>query len=141
MEELRIDFEPFVDEGVRQFIVSGVDNHNIAVTGLPGYFPVCFVLRSEAGDVMGGVIGQIWGGWLQVTYLWVSELARGKGWGDRLMDAAEDYARRRGCGGATLETHSFQARPFYEKRGYVVFGTLDGYPPGHAKHFLRKALG
>jgi hypothetical protein len=39
-----------------------------------------------------------------------------------------------------LETHSFQARPFYEKCGYKVFGTLEDYPPGHAKFFLRKRL-
>jgi len=28
----------------------------------------------------------------------------------------------------------------YEKRGYVVFGTLDDYPAGHQKFFLRKKL-
>ena len=41
---------------------------------------------------------------------------------------------------ATLETHSFQARPFYEKYGYQVFATLDDWPPGHAKYFMRKQL-
>jgi uncharacterized protein (DUF924 family) len=39
-----------------------------------------------------------------------------------------------------LETTSFEARPFYEKRGYEVFATLDDYPPGHSKFFLRKRL-
>jgi len=29
----------------------------------------------------------------------------------------ENYAAERGCFASTLETHSFQARPFYEKRG------------------------
>ena len=141
MEELRVDFEPFADEQVRQFIVNGLDNFNIAVTGMPTYFPVCFVLRSERGEVLGGLTGLIWGGWLQVSYLWVSEVVRGQGHGGRLMDAAEDYARTRGCIGALLDTHSFQARPFYERRGYVVFGTLEDCPVGHARYFLKKALG
>src|SRR5262249_47081899 len=110
------------------------------VTSLAGYFPVNFVLRGESGDVLGGVLGQIWGGWLQVTYLWVAEAARGAGYGRRLVEDAEAYARSRGAVGATVETYSFQGRPFYERLGYQVFGTLDGYPSGHVKFFLRKAL-
>ena len=140
MEAVRIEFEPFINEGARQFIVSGVDYYNIAATGLPDYFPVNFVLRGEQGDVLGGVLGQLWGGWLQVTCLWVAENVRGAGHGTRLMQDAEAYARARGAVGAMLETYSFQARPFYERLGYEVFSTLDGYPPGHAKFFLRKAL-
>jgi hypothetical protein len=31
-------------------------------------------------------------------------------------------------------------RPFYERRGYEVFGTLDDYPKGHKKFFLKKKL-
>ena len=140
MQAVRIEFEPFINEGARQFIVNGVDYYNIAATGLPDYFPVNFVLRGEHGDVLGGVLGQLWGGWLQVTCLWVAEAVRGAGHGTRLMQEAEAYARARGAVGATLETYSFQARPFYERLGYEVFSTLDGYPPGHAKFFLRKAL-
>jgi ribosomal protein S18 acetylase RimI-like enzyme len=140
MESLRIEFEPFIDERARQFIVNGVDNYNIAATSLPDYFPINFILRGECGDVLGGVLAQLWGGWLQITYLWVAEKARGLGHGTRLMANAETYARSRGAVGATLETHSFQARPFYERLGYKVFSALDGYPLGHTKYFLRKAL-
>jgi GNAT superfamily N-acetyltransferase len=140
MEELRIDFEPFVDEGARQFIQNGVDNHNIAVTGYAPYYPVNFLLRSEMGEVLGGVMAQVWGGWLQVFYLWVAEAVRGQGHASRLMDAAEDYAKMRGCVGALLDTHSFQARPFYERRGYEVFGALENCPVGHARFFLQKRL-
>ena len=140
MEPVRIEFEPFIDEESRQFIVNGVDYYNIAATSLPEYFPINFVLRGERGDVLGGMLGQLWGGWLQVTYLWVAKTVRGAGHGTRLMANAEAYARARGAVGATVETHSFQAKPFYERLAYQVFGTLNGYPPGHAKFFLRKAL-
>ena len=140
MEPLRIDFEPFIDEHSRAFIVNGVDSFNIAATGLPDYFPVNFLLRSARADVLGGLLGQLWGGWLHVTYLWVAAAARGQGHGTQLLSEAEAYARSRGAVGATLETYSFQARPFYERLGYALCGTLDGYPPGHAKFFLRKTL-
>ena len=140
MDTARIEFEPFIDEGTRQFIVNGIDNHNIAATGLLEYVPVNFVLRDERGDVLGGLLGHLWGGWLQVTHLWVVETARSVGHGTLLLQNAEAYARSRGAVGATLETHNFQARPFYERLGYEVFSTLEGYPRGHAKFFLRKAL-
>ena len=140
MESVRLEFEPFIDEGTRQFIVNGLDNYNIAATGTPNYFPVNFVLRGEHGDVLGGALGQVWGGWLQVFYLWVAEAVRGQGHASRLMDAAEDYAKMRGCVGALLDTHSFQARPFYERRGYEVFGALENCPVGHARFFLQKRL-
>lgn len=140
MESARIEFEPFINEGARQRIVNGVDNHNIVATSLRDYFPVNFVLRGERGDLLGGVLGQLWGGWLQVTHLWVTEGARCAGHGTRLLMDAEAYAHLRGAIGSTLETYSFQARPFYERLGYEVFSELDGYPPGHVKFFLRKAL-
>ena len=50
----------------------------------------------------------------------------------------EAEARARGCIGATLGTYDFQARPFYEKQGYEVFGTLEPYPNGHCSYYLRK---
>lgn len=140
MKSAQIEFEPFIDEWVRQFIVNGVDSYNIAATRLPDYFPVNFVLRGERGDLLGGVLGTLWGGWLHVAYLWVAEPVRGRGYGTRLLQNAEAYARARDAVGATLETHSFQARPFYERLGYEVFSTLHGYPHGHAKFFLKKAL-
>ena len=42
---------------------------------------------------------------------------RSRGNGARLLRAAEKYPAEPGCFASTLETHSFQARPFYEKRG------------------------
>jgi hypothetical protein len=41
---------------------------------------------------------------------------------------------------AHLDTYSFEARPFYEKHGYSLFATLDDYPIGFSKYFLKKIL-
>jgi GNAT superfamily N-acetyltransferase len=140
MEDLEIDFEPFIEDGVRDFITDGVDFHNVAATGLAAFFPTNFVLRSEGGEVRGGLLGMIWGGWLHVTALWVTEALRGKGYGGRLLLAAEAFAVQRGCIGVFLETFSFQAKPFYERHGYSVFGALTDCPPGHESYFLQKRL-
>jgi hypothetical protein len=56
------------------------------------------------------------------------------------METIEQAAKERGCTYAHLDTFSFQARPFYEALGYEVFATLDEYPPGHHKYFMKKAL-
>ena len=122
------------------FVREHLDLFNVAATGESAYYPVNIFVRSARGEVMGGLMGSIWGGWLHITYLWVDQAVRGQRWASRMMDHAEAYARERGCHSATLDTHSFQARPFYEKRGYEVFGTLDDYPKGHKKFFLRKKL-
>lgn len=102
MQNLGVTFEPFIDESVRRFIDDGIDRYNFAVTGMPEVFPANFVLRSERGEVLGGLLAVIWGGWLRVATLWVSELAHRQRHGSRLLEAAEAYARERGCIGVCL---------------------------------------
>jgi ribosomal protein S18 acetylase RimI-like enzyme len=137
LSDLRLSFEPH-NESLKQFIVNGVDNHNIARTGHSAYYPVQYFLRDADDEVLGGLLGQIWGEWLHVNFLWVAEPARGRGQARALMLAAEAYAAKRRCRGAFLETFSFQARPFYEKLGYEVFGELKDYPPGQTQYFMKK---
>src|SRR5581483_11935644 len=97
-------------------------------------------LRDRRGTVVGGLVGEYYWGWLHIETLAMAEDMRGRGFGTRLLTTAEADARRRGCRHICLETFSFQARPFYERLGYEVFGTLDDYPPGHKKYFMRKTL-
>ena len=66
--------------------------------------------------------------------LWVADDQRGRGYGSQLLTAAETIAVERGCIGAWLGTFDFQARGFYERHGYRVFGELADFPAGH-RHF------
>ena len=97
-------------------------------------------IRDAENRVVGGVIGHVFGGWLYVSLLWVEESLRNKGNGGRLLRMIESEAVKLGCKYAHLDTYSFEARPFYEKHGYTLFATLDNYPEGHRKHFLKKTL-
>jgi GNAT superfamily N-acetyltransferase len=139
-DKLRISFEPHND-APKQFVINGVDNHNIARTGLNAYYPVQYYLRSEDDEVLGGLLAQIWGGWMHVTFVWVAEPARGRGYARQMLKLAEAYAIKRGCRGSYLETFSFQARPMYERLGYEVIGEIKDFPPGHSHYVLKKALG
>ena len=78
---------------------------------------------------------------LHVDLLFVPEDLRRTGIGRRIMIDAEEEAIRRGCRGAWLDTYSFQARGFYERLGYAMFGTIENYPPGHSRFFLKKTFG
>jgi GNAT superfamily N-acetyltransferase len=140
MEELQLVFEQFPGDTLTRFVSDNVINLNFARTGVTDWHPVGYFLKNARGEILGGLTGYIWGGWMHVNFLWVTEALRGQRHGSRLMDAAEQLAAERGCLGATLETHSFMAPGFYARRGYEVFGSLEDYPPGHTKLFLRKRL-
>jgi GNAT superfamily N-acetyltransferase len=140
MEDVQLVFEPFPGDALTRFLSDHVNNLNFARTGTATWHPVGYFLKNPRGEWLAGLTGYVWGGWLHVNLVWVTESLRGQRHGSRLMDAAEAFAAEHGCLGVTLETHSFQAPGFYAKRGYEVFGTLEDYPPGHSKLFLRKRL-
>ena len=135
--DIRIDGEMSpADEAT---IVRGLLAFNEAWLGPANDQPVRLVARDDQG-VAGGLLGHTRWKWLYVAKLWVDERARSRGIGTQLLQAAENIGRERGCTDVYLDTFEYQARPFYEKLGYELFGTLDGYPPGYRQFFLRKRL-
>ena len=87
-------------------------------------------------------VGGLWGktvyDWLFVEWLAVPDEHRGKGLGTALIQEAEGIARANDCVGIWLDTFEFQARGFYEKLGFEVFGVLEDHPVGQCRFFLRK---
>jgi ribosomal protein S18 acetylase RimI-like enzyme len=137
-ETLRIEED--ADARDSDFLGEQIDAHNIAVTGIDDYRALNIFVRDGSGAIVAGISGGTWAGYLQVYNLWVSEGLRGRGYGSRLLAAAEREAVARGCRQVQLDTHSFQAPDFYRKRGYEVCGTFDGIAGGHTRYFLRKRL-
>ena len=140
MSDLRIVYEPYAGQDLRDVVRNGISFFNIAVTGLSEYYPVAFFVTSEEGEARGGLLGSIWGGWLCVDLLWVAQPLRGQGYGSALLAAAEKLAFERGCHSVLLDTLSFQAPAFYHKHGYQTWGVLDDCPTGHQRIYLRKSL-
>lgn len=104
------------------------------------YTDLTIVARTDSGGLAGAALGEAGRGWLHVSVVWVDESHRKLGVGSTLVRAIEAEALRLGCHSAYLDTFSYQARPFYEKLGYAVFGVLDDYPPGHQRYYMRKRL-
>jgi GNAT superfamily N-acetyltransferase len=65
---------------------------------------------------------------------------RGAGLGSRILAAAEEEGRKRGCRAAVLYTISFQAPDFYKRHGWRVFGEIPCDPPGTSRIFMTKEL-
>jgi GNAT superfamily N-acetyltransferase len=137
---LRLTAEPHARADDLEAIQNAIHRYNMSVVSDWSYCRVVYLLRDDADRIHGGLIGGIWGGWLHVQYLWVADGLRGQGYGTQLLRAAEDEAWEKGCRGVFLETHSFQALPFYQHRGYDIAGELADYPPGHAFYVMRKLL-
>jgi GNAT superfamily N-acetyltransferase len=128
------------DAEVGRLLREQIDDHNIRTTGIAEWHPITFVVDDEHGEIVAGVDGWEWGGTCFVNALWVREDRLGEGLGSALMDAMEEAARDLGCRQMVLETHSFQAPAFYERRGFVRAGEVAGYPRGEAFILMRKPL-
>lgn len=113
-----------------------------AHAGRDGGFQAYSVLLSDTpdGPVTGGLYGYQLFDWMFIQYLAVPLAAQGQGIGQELMARAEAWARGRGLAGIWLDTFAFQARPFYEKLGYSVFGEIEDHPRGSRRYFLLKRL-
>ncbi len=140
MAQRRIVFEPYASGAQRQVVEEIINRRNVAITGHDQWYQVAFFVKTDDGEILGGLLGAIWAKRLSVGTLAVQEPFRGKGYGTELMKRAEQYAMERGCTDSWLTTFSFQARPFYERLGYRLFGALENYPEGHSLYFMTKRL-
>jgi GNAT superfamily N-acetyltransferase len=101
---------------------------------------VRFVLKDKEGRIRGGVSGHIALYCYFVEELWVDEALRGRGFGQALLNAAEERARAKGCTFAQTNTFSFQSPGFYSSQGYVEIAEVDGFPSGVKHHYFKKRL-
>ena len=124
-----------IDRGFHEF--------NLAHLGekiIYNYYKVMIVAHDEGGAVIGGVHGEMYWDWLHIDTLWVDEKYRGRGIGARLLDQIEGTAISKGFHGSHLETTNFQAIGFYLKKGYQIFGELEGKPAGSTWYYIKKKL-
>ena len=108
--------------------------------GAISFTPVWLAVHDASGELVGGLVGEVYMGWLSIDVLWVAESERGRGIGDALLSRAESDAMALGATAAYLDTFEWQARGFYENRGYREFGRLDDFPQGHFRLFMKKRL-
>lgn len=97
-------------------------------------------LKNDLGEIFGGIQAHYDTESVYVEVLWVDEPLRKKGYGKKLLNAAELEAIKNGCVFSILDTWDFQAEGFYLKSGYELMGEIKKYWREHSRIFLRKAL-
>ena len=98
------------------------------------------ITGDDKPDILGGLWAMSLWGSFYIALVVTPPAARGQGLGRNLMQQAETEALSRNCRHMWLDTYAFQARGFYERLGFSLFGQLDGPAPMFPRYFLRKNL-
>ena len=122
------------------FVRAALTQFNNGCVENDGHSPLNLIEYDSEGNVIAGLLGGTYWGWMYVDILWVHESHRQNGLGSKLLSEAEKEALRRGCHHVHLDTMSWQAPEFYKKHGYTVIGILPDIPNGNQKYLLMKAL-
>jgi GNAT superfamily N-acetyltransferase len=99
-----------------------------------------WVLRGEGGGVIAGVAGFVHWNWVYVAQVWVEQDCRGQGLAKKLLQHLEAWAAGRRYQGLYIDTFEESVKLMYEKIGYVSFGSIPQFPPGHQRFFLYRNL-
>lgn len=108
----------------------GPDNHEL----------LNIVEYDNSGNIIAGILGGTYWGWMHIDILWVDENHRKQRLGTQLLKAAESEAINRGCHSLHVDTMSWQAPDFYKKHGYEIISELNDIPNGNKKYHLIKKL-
>lgn len=98
-------------------------------------------IKDESGEIIGGILAclALWN-ILSIDTIWVKREYRNQGIAKQLLNIVETEAKNRGCNLAYLSTYDFQAKDFYLKDGYEIFGVLEDCPKEHKLYHLYKRL-
>lgn len=95
----------------------------------------------EDDKIIAGIIAKMYC-WniVYVDTLWVDPDYRGRRIGEKLLTMLENEAKLKGAKLVHLDTFDFQAKDFYLKQGYEIFGKLEDCPENHRRYYMKKAL-
>jgi ribosomal protein S18 acetylase RimI-like enzyme len=99
-----------------------------------------FVIRDDAGQMIGAAAGYTWAGTSELKQMWVDKAYRRRGYARALLDAFVEEARSRGVRHVWVASFDFQAPGMYEKAGFRRVAEFEGWPEGHVNVVLCKTL-
>ncbi len=125
-------------------IVDRIVEYNLSKVPLKQQVPVLWinrVIENTNGEIIAGILSKMYC-WncVYIDVLWIKEEYRKDGLGSRLLKEVEKIVKDKGCNLIHLDTFDFQAKDFYIKHGYEVFGILDECPQGHKRYYMKKII-
>lgn len=137
----------FIEESTREEYVlvdDGIVEYNsskVPFTQDPPFISINRVIKGASGEVLAGINSLLYC-WkcLYIDVLWVKDEYRNEGYGSVLLNEVERIAKEKGCNLIHLDTFDFQAKDFYLKHGYEIFGILDGCPSDHKRYYMKKNI-
>ena len=132
------------ESGDKEFIIDSLIEFNLSqvpTTRDYHFMDLSRKIVDENGTIVAGILCKLdsWG-CLHVEILWVDRANRKAGLGSKILKEVEAISKAAGGHLVHLDTFDFQAKDFYLKNGYEIFGVLDDCPLGHKRYFLKKCL-
>ena len=114
--------------------------HNSRATGRHDGQGLGFVIRDDAGRMIGVAAGYTWAGISELKQMWIDEAYRGCGYARALLNAFVAEACSRGVRRIWVSSYDFQSPKMYEKAGFKRMAEFEGWPEGHVNVVLCKTL-
>ena len=96
---------------------------------------------NENGQIIAGYLAKMYC-WnvIYIDILWIDEAYRKQGLGSKMLKEIECIALEEGCHLIHLDTFDFQAKDFYIRHGYEVFGVLEDCPKENCRYYMKKTI-
>jgi N-acetylglutamate synthase-like GNAT family acetyltransferase len=135
IESTEADCE-ILDKNIVEF-----NRRNVRFTQSADFIPLNFHIKNEQDQIIAG-INAIMYCWrvIYIDVLFINENYRNKSLGSILLKHIENYGKSQNASLIHLDTFDWQAKDFYLKHGFEIFGILEDAPPGHKRYYMKKAV-
>ncbi|CAM3004465.1 acyl-CoA N-acyltransferase [Legionella steigerwaltii] len=123
----------YIDNTLGEF-----NRSKVQYTSKMDYLPLNYHIKDEHGLIIAGINAFSCWQMVYISEFYVAPEFRKQGIGSMLINKIEEEAKIKGATVSHTDTFDWQAKDFYLKHGYEVFGIIENCPPGHQRFFLKK---